>query len=64
MSVYGISECSTDLPRLQHIKNDLDATTALFNKSVRILAGHSSRNVLYLVDTKEILHDPDLFLQS
>lgn len=30
--VYGISECSADLSRLQRIKKDLDATTALFNK--------------------------------
>jgi len=30
--VYGISECSADLSRLQHIKKDIDTTTALFNK--------------------------------
>ena len=30
--VYGLPECTTNLPRLQRIKKDLDETTALFNK--------------------------------
>ena len=31
--VYGLPEYTTNLPRLQRIKKDLDETTALFNKN-------------------------------
>ena len=30
--VYGLPECTINLPRLQRIKKDLDKTTTLFNK--------------------------------